>query len=177
MQALPALQRGAPVRREHGCVGNGFADASDPVLQAPENAADAATEEQKPKQSASVLDELCHAACGRLPPDIASGALSLPPNNFEACRQSGLERDDFRSGDAACGRLPPDIASGALSLPPNNFVRRRRRRRRGGGEEEEVEEEEVAAIRCPPQDIFLLCIIDTYTYAYSYTYASPELIQ
>ena len=46
-----------------------------------------------------------------MPPDIASGALSLPPNNFEACRQSGLERDDFRSGaEQEKHAISPDLS-------------------------------------------------------------------
>ena len=105
----PSPTKGCPNPKRARLCWHGFADASDPVLQAPEGAADAATEEQKPKQSASVLDELCQGAS--LPLDIASGALSLPPNDCEAGRQSGPEFDVFHCGaEQEKHAISPDLS-------------------------------------------------------------------
>ena len=110
---------------------DGCADASDPVLQAPEGLlmlADAATEEQnqKPKQSASVLDELGlrQSASGQLPPGspIPPASSGAPPGaSNQGAPSKACRRRIGREYDSP-SRSPPSpvIASGVLSSPPNN---------------------------------------------------------
>lgn len=80
---LPSPQ-GHPSAKKARLCWDGVADASDPVqVECLEGVAGAATEAEKPKQSASasVLDELCWGASGQSLLGTTHGAVPVLPNN------------------------------------------------------------------------------------------------